>query len=298
VKCNMQANPKEYTGLGQGFGKLWKTEGFGGCVKGWLPTFIGYHIQGLAKFGFNEYFKDFYGGLVGEQNAKEYRRWVWAAASGSAEFFADIGLCPFEMVKVKIQTDPTFPRTFGTAWANMSANKAVTRFPFGSLVPLWSRQIPYTIAKFVGFEQCVEWFYKFVFTAPRSQYTKTQQLGVTFLSGYIAGVFCAVVSQPADNIVSQLAKAENRGKGFGEIARAVGMKNLFLKGLGTRIIMVGTLTGLQWWIYDTWKVAMGFGTSGGGAAPAAPAAVPHAPVPQIAAPPKPHAPATNPNAKK
>jgi solute carrier family 25 phosphate transporter 3 len=263
AKCNMQANPKEFTGLGQSIGKLYSTQGVGGVTKGWLPTFIGYHIQGLFKFGLNECFKDFYGGLVGEENAVKYRRFVWAAASGSAEFFADIGLCPFEMVKVRVQTDIKCPQGFGEAWKMMSENKAVTRFPFGSLVPLWSRQIPYTIAKFVGFEQCVEWFYKHVFTKDRKSYSKGFQLGVTFMSGYIAGVFCAIVSQPADNIVSQLAKAENRGKGFGDIAREVGMKNLFMKGLGTRILMVGTLTGLQWWIYDTWKVAMGFGTTGG-----------------------------------
>ena len=32
-------------------------------------------------------------------------------------------------------------------------------------------------------------------------------------------------------------------------------------GLGTRIIMIGTLTGLQWWIYGSFKNLMGFGTS-------------------------------------
>jgi len=32
--------------------------------------------------------------------------------------------------------------------------------------------------------------------------------------------------------------------------------------------MIGTLTGLQWWIYDSFKVAMGLATTGGGGAPA------------------------------
>jgi len=41
------------------------------------------------------------------------------------------------------------------------------------------------------------------------------------------------------------------------------MKNLLTRGLGTRIIMIGTLTGLQWWIYDSFKTAMGMGTTGG-----------------------------------
>ena len=75
----------------------------------------------------------------------------------------------------------------------------------------------------------------------------------------------AIISQPADNLVSQMGKVENSGKSFGEIAREVGVRKLFLGGLGTRILMIGTLTGLQWWIYDSWKTALGLGTSGGAA---------------------------------
>ena len=35
---------------------------------------------------------------------------------------------------------------------------------------------------------------------------------VTFASGYIAGVICAIVSHPADSMVSLLGKADNKGK--------------------------------------------------------------------------------------
>jgi len=45
-----------------------------------------------------------------------------------------------------------------------------------------------------------------------------------------------------------MGKEENKGKTFGEMAKEQGLKRLFLGGLGTRIIMIGTLTGLQWWI--------------------------------------------------
>jgi len=269
VKCNMQANPGQYKNLVQGLGMLWNTQGFSGCVKGWFPTLVGYSAQGLFKFGLNEVFKDTYANLVGQKNAIDYRVLIWAAASGSAEFFADIALCPFEMIKVKVQTDPEYPRSFGAAYSRITAEKATTRFPFGSLSPLWSRQIPYTIAKFVGFEFCVEYMYKNVFTRPRSEYSYSTQLGITFLSGYIAGVFCALISQPADNLVSQMGKKENAGKGFGQLINEIGWKTLFSKGLGTRIIMIGTLTGLQWYIYDNFKCAMGLGTSGGQAAPPA-----------------------------
>lgn len=169
------------------------------------------------------------------------------------------------MVKVKIQTSDagTFPTKFSEALAEMKGNKAEYNFPFGSLKPLWTRQIPYTVVKFVGFETCVELFYKHVFTKPKNEYSGSTQLGITFASGYIAGIFCAIISQPADNLVSQMGRPENKGKSFGQMANEQGLKKLFLGGLGTRIIMIGTLTGLQWWIFDSYKSFLGLGTSGG-----------------------------------
>jgi len=223
-------------------------------------------MQGLCKFGFYEFFKDFYSNLVGEENASRYKGWIWLAGSASAEFFADIALCPMEMVKVKDQTSRpgTWPSSLVPATSQMAAQRADTRFPFGSLIPLWSRQIPYTMAKFFFFEKVVQLFYNHVFTEPKDSYNKATQLSITFASGYIAGVICAVVSHPADNLVSQMGKSENKGKSFGQMASEQGLYKLFTKGLGTRVLMIGTLTGLQWWIYDTFKTALGMGTTGGG----------------------------------
>jgi len=193
------------------------------------------------------------------------KKLIWLAGSASAEFFADIALCPMEMVKVKIQTAPqteNFPTRLGPAVAALQANPK-SRFPFGSLTPLWGRQIPYTMAKFFFFELCVQTFYRYVFTAPKETYSKGTQLGITFASGYLAGVICAVVSHPADSLVSLMGKDANKGKSIGTIASEAGLKNLLTRGLGTRIIMIGTLTGLQWWIYDTFKTTLGMGTTGG-----------------------------------
>ncbi|ETW79313.1 mitochondrial carrier protein [Heterobasidion irregulare TC 32-1] len=265
TKCNMQVNPGKFKGLGSGLSLILKEEGQKGIWKGVGPTFVGYSLQGMFKYGLYEIFKDAYMNLAGEEASAKYKGAIWLAGSASAEFFADIALCPLEMTKVKIQTSPagTFPVPFGAALAEMSKTKIETRFPFGSLVPLWSRQIPYTMAKFFFFEYFVGLFYENVFTAPKDTYSKPTQLGVTFASGYLAGVVCAVVSHPADSLVSQLGKPANRGKSLGAIASEVGFSNLATKGLGTRVLMIGTLTGFQWWIYDSFKAAMGMGTTGG-----------------------------------
>jgi len=265
TKCNMQVDPAKYKGLTSSIGLIVREEGQKGLWKGVGPTFVGYSLQGMFKYGLYEFFKDFYSNIVGEEGTNKYKPLIWVVGSASAEVFADIALCPFEMTKVRIQTSPagTFPVPFGAALAEMSRLRADTRYPFGSLVPLWSRQIPYTMAKFFFFEKIVQLFYTHVFTESKETYSKTTQLGITFASGYIAGVVCAIVSHPADSLVSQMGKQTNKGKSVGQIASELGIVNLATKGLGTRVIMIGTLTGFQWWIYDSFKASMGMGTTGG-----------------------------------
>lgn len=39
--------------------------------------------------------------MAGEETFKKYQTLIYLGASASAEFFADIALCPFEAVKVQ-----------------------------------------------------------------------------------------------------------------------------------------------------------------------------------------------------
>ena len=74
--------------------------------------------------------------------------------------------------------------------------------------------------KFACFERTVEAIYKFVVPKPRAECTKGEQLMVTFTAGYIAGVFCAVVSHPADSVVSVLNK--EKGSTAGQVLKRLG----------------------------------------------------------------------------
>jgi solute carrier family 25 phosphate transporter 3 len=49
---------------------------------------------------------------------------------------------------------------------------------------------------------------------------------------------------------------------LGKVLAELGPAGIW-RGLGLRIFMVGTLTGLQWLIYDSFKVAVGLPTTGG-----------------------------------
>ncbi|KNC49292.1 uncharacterized protein AMSG_05289 [Thecamonas trahens ATCC 50062] len=262
VKCNMQANPEKYTGIVQGFRVFLKEKA--SLSRGWAPTLLGYSAQGLHKFGLYELFKHYYGQAIGEENASQYKSLLYCAASGSAEFFADIALCPFEAVKVRVQTDPTFANGLMDGMPKIVQAEGINGL-FKGLVPLWARQIPYTIIKFVAFEKVVSLIYA-ALPGEKADYSYNEQLGITFLAGYIAGVFCAIVSHPADTMVSKLnkvasAEGEGMGAAMSKIYADIGFAGLW-RGLVARVFMIGTLTGLQWWIYDSFKVFVGLPTTG------------------------------------
>uniref|UniRef100_A0AAV2IVD5 L-lactate dehydrogenase n=1 Tax=Knipowitschia caucasica TaxID=637954 RepID=A0AAV2IVD5_KNICA len=250
VKCRLQVSPDKYKSIGKGFSVTLKEDGVRGLAKGWAPTFIGYSMQGLCKFGFYEVFKIFYADLLGEENTYLWRTSLYLAASASAEFFADIALAPMEAAKVRIQTQPGYANTLREAAPKMYAEEGLWAF-YKGVVPLWMRQIPYTMMKFACFERTVELLYKHVVPKPRNECSKGEQLVVTFVAGYIAGVFCAIVSHPADSVVSVLNK--EKGSTAVGVLKKLGPKGVW-KGLVARIIMIGTLTALQWFIYDSVKV--------------------------------------------
>lgn len=250
VKCRIQVDPAKYGGIVKGFRVSLSEAGIRGLGKGWAPTFFGYSMQGLGKFGLYEVFKIYYSRALGEEISYLWRTSLYLAASASAEFFADILLCPMEALKVRIQTQPGWANNFRQGLPKLMAEEGLWGF-YKGIVPLWGRQIPYTMMKFACFERTVEALYKYVVPKPRSQCSKPEQLVVTFIAGYIAGVFCAIVSHPADTIVSKLN--QQKGSSIMEVARKLGFRAMW-KGLFPRIIMIGTLTALQWFIYDGVKV--------------------------------------------
>jgi solute carrier family 25 phosphate transporter 3 len=253
VKCRIQVDPAKYKNIGNGFKLTLAEDGMKGLAKGWAPTLLGYSFQGVGKFGFYEVFKLLYGNAIGEESAYTNRMWLYLAASASAEFFADMFLSPFEAMKVRIQTMPGYADNMRQAYAKMAAEPKGSNPFFKGLKPLWLRQIPYTMMKFSCFEKCVEFLYANVVPKPRAECSKGEQLMVTFAAGYIAGVFCAIVSHPADCVVSVLNKTP--GASAGQVVKDLGWKGCWA-GLGPRIFMIGTLTALQWFIYDSVKVAL------------------------------------------
>jgi len=136
---------------------------------------------------------------------------------------------------------------------------------YKGLYPLWGRQIPYTMMKFASFETTVEMIYNYL-PKSKDQYGTGVQTTVSFAGGYIAGILCAIVSHPADVMVSKLNANRLPGEAFGasmkRIYGEIGFAGLW-NGLPVRIVMIGTLTGMQWLLYDSFKLFVGLPTTGG-----------------------------------
>lgn len=262
VKCRRQVDPKIYTSNISAWRSIFAKEGLRGVFFGWSPTFIGYSFQGAGKYGFYEYFKYLYGD---QMFPNMNRTVVYLGASASAEFLADMALCPFEAIKVRMQTTlPPYAQTMREGWSKIVAQEGFGGL-YKGLYPLWARQIPYTMTKFATFEETVNAIYK-TLGKPKESCSGLQQTGISFLGGYIAGIFCAIVSHPADVMVSKLNADRQAGesamKAVSRIYGNIGFSGLW-NGLPVRIIMLGTLTGFQWLIYDSFKVFLGLPTTGG-----------------------------------
>ena len=256
VKCRRQVNDKIYKSNLQAWRKIGAEEGIRGIFFGWAPTLVGYSFQGAGKYGAYEVFKYYYGEKLFPNANKTV---VYLGASATAEAIADLFLCPFEAIKVRMQTTlPPFAHSLREGWSTVVKQEGFSGL-YKGLVPLWGRQIPYTMVKFASFETAVAQIYKQL-GKPKESYGLLAQTGVSFLGGYIAGIGCAVVSHPADVMVSKLNSdrkpGEGAGKAMSRIYGNIGFKGLW-NGLPVRIVMIGTLTAFQWLIYDSFKVYLG-----------------------------------------
>lgn len=84
---------------------------------------------------------------------------------------------------------------------------------------------------------------------PKDQLAPSTMTCVNLGSGIVAGTVAAIVSQPADTLLSKINKqkgaaGESLTSRLVSMAGQLGVKGLFL-GLGPRIIMVATLTAGQ-----------------------------------------------------
>lgn len=260
LKVNMQVNPAKYRNIWSGLGVILREQGPAGLWKGWGGKLFGYGVQGGCKFGLYEYFKKFYCDAAGPDKVKHQKTLIFLASSASAQLIADVALCPFEAVKVQVQTQPRFAKGLVDGFPKLYSTEGCSGF-YKGIVPLWCRNLPFAMMMFSTFEHTVDFLYQNVVQKQKAECSIMQQLGVTCTAGYMSGTVGTVLATPADNIVSCLYN--NKANTIIQAVKSIGAVNLFTRSLPIRVALVGPVITMQWFSYDMIKVLNGLPTSGG-----------------------------------
>lgn len=259
IKTRIQLEPTVYNrGMIGSFKQIVSTEGAGALLTGLGPTVLGYSMQGAFKFGGYELFKKTFIEQLGFETAKKYKNTVFMGSAALAEFFADIALCPLEATRIRLVSQPTFANGLIGGFTRILKEEGISSF-YSGFAPILFKQIPYNIAKFLVFERAAGAIFSAIPT-PKKDLSSTALTGVNLGAGIIAGCAAAIVSQPADTLLSKVNKTKKApgqstmGLLF-QLAKQLGVAGSFT-GLPTRLIMVGTLTSLQFTIYGSLKKAL------------------------------------------
>ena len=211
-------------------------------------TAAGYFVQGWFKFGGVEFFKINAVKSMGEEKAWEKKTQIYLGAAAGAEFIADLFLCPLEAVRIRSVSDPEFCDGLADGFGKMLKQEGIGGF-YAGLLPILAKQIPYTCAKFVVQGSAADSIYASMGKSPK-EVSGTTNLGISLLSGVIAGVASAIISHPADTLLSKVNKKGAGGDGpmmtrLANIAKEIGFFKLCTVGLAPRCVMIGTLTAGQ-----------------------------------------------------
>ncbi|KAG5437069.1 hypothetical protein PCANB_001190 [Pneumocystis canis] len=255
VKTRIQLEPTVYKNMFDGFRKIVRNEGVGALLTGFGPTATGYFLQGGFKFGGYEFWKQCSINYFGIETATNNRTAIYLGSSAIAEFFADVALCPLEATRIRLVSQPTFATGLVSGFIKILKNEGALAF-YSGFGPILFKQIPYTMVRF----RVAELIYSCLST-PKSSLSPGTSTSVNITSGLAAGVAAAIISQPADTLLSRINKVEALP---GETtlsrllkhAKELGIRGSFT-GLGARIVMVGILTSGQFAIYGDIKKAIG-----------------------------------------
>jgi solute carrier family 25 phosphate transporter 3 len=151
-------------------------------------------------------------------------------------------------------SNPQFASGLVSGAGRLLKEEGVLRGFYSGFGPILMKQVPYTMAKFAVQGAAAE----AMASAMGKQLAELKggvKLGVALGSGVIAGVCAAIISHPADTLLSKVNKAGAGGEGsimtrLGRIAKDIGFVKLCTVGLGARCVMIGTLTAGQFLLFD------------------------------------------------
>ncbi|KAK0535007.1 mitochondrial phosphate carrier protein [Tilletia horrida] len=225
------------------------SEGPGGLLTGFGPTAVGYLVQGGLKFAGYEFWKRQFVLLAGsQQTAEQYRTAIYLTGASIAEVFATMALTPLEAARIRMVSERGFASNLFGALSKMTAQEGLGGL-YAGIIPILCKQVPY--------HELVE---KTMDKKAIEENSKAGEVTIQLGCGLVAGAVAAVLSHPADTLLSKI----NQGGGGsgGTVSRLVKLAQetgpvRIWAGLGPRILMTAGLVSGQFLLYAQIKTALG-----------------------------------------
>ncbi|EWM30058.1 mitochondrial phosphate carrier protein [Nannochloropsis gaditana] len=236
------------TSILEGVQTLAREEGLAGLTRGIEPTLLGYLFYGVTVYPGYEFFKRALNSAVGPAAATQFHAPLVILAGALATVIACLGVCPAEALRIRMVANvESFQDTLTGAVEQEGGIPSL----WDGFPPLLVRQVLFGMMKFLVFDSVGI----AIFTAaPFLRESVASSLAVSLFSGAVAGVASAIVSQPADTILSRM-NAEARPsvmEAVSSILAERGVQGLFV-GLGTRCLWSGSIISGQFLLYDVFR---------------------------------------------
>ncbi|KII86750.1 hypothetical protein PLICRDRAFT_113884 [Plicaturopsis crispa FD-325 SS-3] len=261
VKTRIQIDPAfSKLGMVSGTRQVIAKEGASALLTGFGPTAVGYLVQGGAKFAGYEFWKKTFVSIAGDQEtAVKHRTAIYLGGASIAEFFADILLTPLEATRIRLVSQRGYASGLLSGFARLAREEGAGGM-YAGFLPILCKQIPYAIGQFTVNEYCHELAGRVLSAETQQNLGSTGKFGISLASGLTAGVAAAVLSQPADTLLSQINKGHGPTGSMAfrlvSLARAAGVRGLFA-GLGPRCLMTMGLVSSQFLMYGGIKDMLG-----------------------------------------
>ena len=256
VKTKVQIDPDRYPKILPSFQSVWKDEGPSTFFTGWLPTFSGYFVSGGILFALTEVIRRSLTEAAGV-NALSLEVPIILAAASVASASAAILYCPFDAVRIRSVAQPNYGANAFETVSRMVDEEGIEVLT--NAIPVFvAKQVPYAAVKFTIFDLTTEYLYRLY---PMAQEDLKLSLGISLVGGVLAGIAAAIVSNPADAVISELKKAKSDlspQEAFQALLDRAGIPALF-KGLSIRMVFYSLTAAFQFLIYDGVRFSLGVG---------------------------------------
>lgn len=237
-----------------------KSDGWSGLLAGFGPTAVGYLVQGGAKFCGYEFFKKQAIDWVGnETQVRASRQLIYLGAASAAEVIATTLLTPLEAARIRLVSERHYARGLVGALSRLWSEGGLHGLYAGYL-PILFKQVPYAVGQFYTNEMMHNLVTTTIPSDTLQKAGKAGEIGVQLGCGLTAGVAAAVLSHPADTLLSKINQGGGgRGSALQKLmvlAQEAGPFGLWA-GLPTRILMTAILVSGQFLIYEQTKAAFG-----------------------------------------